>query len=75
MAATGRTQHIRLRMPKLRGNQFYRARVTDEWVAAHVRTFCGADPTDLDLAWADRHSRWTKEHACQACVAAAEAVA
>lgn len=57
--------HIRKRLPRAGGNQFYKARPTAD---SAVLTFCGAEPTTLDLSWKDGKTKWAQENACPACV-------
>lgn len=65
-----RTVHIRTRQP--RGH-----RDKTSWLAnggADPTTFCGADPTDVDVGWRDKNERWTRDDGvefipCEACIA------
>lgn len=61
--------HIRRQYPRNCGNSRYRDRRTFTDGAWLTHTYCGAEVTDRDLAYRDRHSRWTRDNACPACLA------
>jgi hypothetical protein len=51
-----RTVHRRRRLPRSRSTSFYLDRRERE-----ASTYCGAPPTDVDVAWRDRNERWTRD--------------
>lgn len=65
------TVHVRARMPRrgFRHGQITPA-LTDEAVARIVKTLCGAEVTDKDIAWKDARTKWAQANACPACIRA-----
>lgn len=64
------TSHIRKRYPRSTSNSHYLDRRTFDEGKYITWTFCGAEVTDRDVAWAARKTKWTRANACQACVSA-----
>lgn len=58
------TFHIRRRLTRARGNQFYRDQNNRD-----QGTYCGAEPTDHDIRWNwPAVDTWGGWKACRACV-------
>jgi hypothetical protein len=67
---TETTFHIRIRLPRGGGNQYYKARPS-----SFAETFCGAEATSYDVDWRSKAPTWTRDDGaemapCVACIAA-----
>lgn len=66
--------HVRRRLPRMGGNQWYKNRAE-----VPTNTICGAPVTGYDAAWADRHRVTPYQSTpglmvpCEDCVSAAKA--
>lgn len=69
-ATLGGMIHIRRRLPRKGGNQWYRSTLDR---SVHAATFRGAEVTDKDLEWRQGRTRWARENACPACLEAHDA--
>ena len=49
------TFHIRRRLPRKGGNQWYKTHVDNRVVS----TYCGVEPTEYDGAWNKKAEAWT----------------
>jgi len=55
--------HIRRRLKRYKGNQFYKDKNN-----RYAGTYCGADPTDHDISWYQKSERFLDWFPCSDCI-------